>query len=248
MSRPSRADLQGVKQSFNSSVGRIEILLEEESGIISVYRFGDDGRPVAASVENLDFVDLRDLLTVQVGVPRHEASEIAAALTEMAGSRPAPAAVQSPALARPCRDLGLSKAGLALRFVAVLLDAVIVLFPVSIVVGLLSGGGYTQTGNGSAYAGIVVAGNAVWMLLALALGYYVVCEAMTGATLGKRMVGIRVVGEDGEHPTLGAAVVRNLLRVVDSLFFYLVGAIFALKSPLGQRLGDRAARTVVVRR
>jgi uncharacterized RDD family membrane protein YckC len=61
------------------------------------------------------------------------------------------------------------------------------------------------------------------------------------------MVGIRVVGEDGEHATFGAAVVRNLLRFVDALFFYLVGAVFALTSTRGQRLGDRAAHTVVVR-
>ena len=62
------------------------------------------------------------------------------------------------------------------------------------------------------------------------------------------MVGIRVVGEDGEHVTFGAALVRNLVRVVDSLFFYLVGFMFALTSKRGQRLGDRAARTIVVRR
>ena len=55
------------------------------------------------------------------------------------------------------------------------------------------------------------------MLLALGLGYYIVCEAATGATLGKRMVGIRVVGEDGDHVTFGAAVVRNLVRLVDAL-------------------------------
>jgi uncharacterized RDD family membrane protein YckC len=243
-----------VKQSFSSSVGRIEVLVDEESGIISAYRFDNDGRTVAAAIENWDFVDLFDLLTRQVGVPQHEANDISAAVTEMSQLRPSRDAVQPPTVARPreqkglARNLSLSKAGLALRFVAVLLDAVIVLFPVSIAVGLLSGGGYTRTGDGYANAGIIVAGKAVWLLLALALGYYVICEALTGATLGKRMVGIRVVGEDGEHPTLGAAVVRNLLRLVDSLFFYLVGAIFALTSPLGQRLGDRAAHTVVVRR
>jgi uncharacterized RDD family membrane protein YckC len=38
-----------------------------------------------------------------------------------------------------------------------------------------------------------------------------------------------------------------LLRLVDCLFFYLVGAIFALTSLRGQRLGDRAALTLVVR-
>ena len=57
-----------------------------------------------------------------------------------------------------------------------------------------------------------------------------------------------MVDEHGEHPTLGAAVVRNILRPVDALFFSLVGAVFALMSPLGQRLGDRVAHTVVVHR
>jgi uncharacterized RDD family membrane protein YckC len=71
---------------------------------------------------------------------------------------------------------------------------------------------------------------------------------MTGMTLGKRMVGIRVVDEEGDFAGFGASIVRNLLRVVDGLFFYLVGAIFALTSPRGQRLGDRPAHTLVARR
>jgi len=142
----------------------------------------------------------------------------------------------------------MENAGVPLRFVAVLLDAVIVFFPAGLIIGLLSGGGYTETGNGYANAGINVGGNAMWLLLALGLGYYVFCEAATGATLGKRMVGIHVIGEDGEHLTFGASLVRNLLRLVDCLFFYLVGGIFALTSPHGQRLGDRAAHTLVVRR
>jgi uncharacterized RDD family membrane protein YckC len=142
----------------------------------------------------------------------------------------------------------MQDAGVALRFVAVLLDAVIVFFPAGIVIGLLSGGGYTDTGNGYANAGIDLGGKATWLFLALGLGYYVLCEAVTGATLGKHMVGIQVIGEDGEDLTFGASLVRNLLRLVDCLFFYLVGGIFALTSPHGQRLGDRAAHTLVVRR
>ena len=97
-------------------------------------------------------------------------------------------------------------------------------------------------------AGVEVGGNAFWALLAVGLGYYVICEALTGMTVGKRMVGIRVVDENGEHLSLAAAVIRNALRLVDGFLFYLVGAIFALVSPLGQRLGDRVAGTVVVRR
>jgi len=60
-------------------------------------------------------------------------------------------------------------------------------------------------------------------------------------------VGIRVVDEEGDEIDLAGAVIRNLLRLVDGLFFYLVGALFAFSSPRGQRLGDRAAHTVVVR-
>jgi uncharacterized RDD family membrane protein YckC len=93
-----------------------------------------------------------------------------------------------------------------------------------------------------------LSGGALLLLSAFCFGYYIFCEAATGATLGKRMVGIRVVGEDGEHVTFGAAVVRNLVRIVDALFFYFVGFIFAILSTRGQRLGDRAAHTVVVRR
>ena len=42
----------------------------------------------------------------------------------------------------------LERAGILLRFVAVVLDAVIVLFPLQIVIGLLYGGGYVERGNG----------------------------------------------------------------------------------------------------
>ena len=64
-----------------------------------------------------------------------------------------------------------------------------------------------------------MSGGAFWWLVAIGVAYYVLCEASTGATLGKRMVGIRVVSEDGDQVTFGAALVRNLLRLVDALFF-----------------------------
>lgn len=114
--------------------------------------------------------------------------------------------------------------------------------------GLLNGGGYSERRNGNVGAGVNVEGNALWALLALFLGYCILCETLAGMTLGKRMVGIRVVGDDGEHVGLNAAVIRNMLRLVDGLFFYLVGALFALSSSRGRRLGDHIAGTLVVRR
>jgi uncharacterized RDD family membrane protein YckC len=239
-----------MKESFSTSVGRVEVLVDEQSGTVSAYRFDAEGRPAAAAIESWDYIDLADLLIRQTGVPAWEANEIASGVNArlaMGDGPLADAALRRERRGRE-RKSSMEHAGVPLRFVAVLLDAVIVFFPAGIIIGLLSGGGYTETGNGHANAGINVGGNTMWLLLALGLGYYVFCEAATGATLGKRMVGIHVIGEDGEHLTFGASLVRNLLRLVDCLFFYLVGGIFALTSPRGQRLGDRAAHTLVVRR
>jgi uncharacterized RDD family membrane protein YckC len=237
-----------MRQSFSTSVGLVEVLVDEQSRIVSVYRFDTEHRPQAAAIESWDYSDLDDILIRQAGVPAAEAHHIAAEVRE----RHTRLGSLSGRLERRewrRRETGdVEHAGLGLRFAAVLLDAIIVFLPLGLVVGLLSGGGYADSGDGYANAGINIGGNAFWALVALGIGYYVVCESASGATLGKRIVGIRVVGEGGEHVTFGAAVVRNLLRLVDGLFFYLVGALFALTSPRDQRLGDRAAHTVVVRR
>jgi uncharacterized RDD family membrane protein YckC len=70
-------------------------------------------------------------------------------------------------------------------------------------------------------------------------------EAACGATLGKAMVGIRVVGTAQRGP-LAACAVRNVLRIVDGLGFYLVGTAVAACSGIRQRLGDIYAQTAVV--
>jgi uncharacterized RDD family membrane protein YckC len=240
-----------MKESFNTSAGRVEVLVDEQSRTVSAYRFDAEGRPAAAAIESWDYTDLADLLIRQTSVPAWEAKEIASGVKARLALGDAPPHAYAPRWGerrRRERIGSMENAGIPLRFVAVLLDAVIVFFPAGIILGLLSGGGWTETGNGSANAGIDLGGKAAWLLLALGVGYYVLCEAATGATLGKRMAGIHVVGEDGERLTFEASLVRNLLRLVDCLFFYLVGAIFALTSPNGQRLGDRAAHTLVVRR
>jgi len=82
----------------------------------------------------------------------------------------------------------------------------------------------------------------------LTLAYFIVLEATQGATLGKMALGLRVVKTDGSPITWTDSLIRNLLRIIDGLFFYLVGAIFVWTSPLKQRLGDRAAHTVVIKR
>ena len=88
----------------------------------------------------------------------------------------------------------------------------------------------------------------MFILLAIAMAYYIVLEAQSGATLGKRIVGLKVVKAEGGGPIdWQASIVRNLLRLVDGFFFYLVGAIIVWTSDKKQRLGDKVAATVIVR-
>jgi uncharacterized RDD family membrane protein YckC len=80
----------------------------------------------------------------------------------------------------------------------------------------------------------------VWFL------YYTLLEGRYGQTLGKWFVKIKVVKEDGAPISYGDAAVRTILRIIDGLFDYLVGAILIRTSDKKQRLGDRLDHTVVV--
>jgi uncharacterized RDD family membrane protein YckC len=82
----------------------------------------------------------------------------------------------------------------------------------------------------------------------VSLGYAMILEwIMHGQTFGKRIFGLRVMDRQGLHLHPSQVVMRNLLRVIDSLpLFYLVGGLSSFFSPLYQRLGDRVANTVVV--
>jgi uncharacterized RDD family membrane protein YckC len=69
-----------------------------------------------------------------------------------------------------------------------------------------------------------------------------------GQTLGKRLVGIRVMSKDGQPISGFQAVLRNVLRAADMQPFmlYMAGLFTATMTRRFQRLGDLAARTIVV--
>ena len=87
-----------------------------------------------------------------------------------------------------------------------------------------------------------------WPWLALLwVTYYAVLEGFFGATLGKRLAGLRVTDLEGRRIGWQAAIVRNLARLLDVLpFGYLLGGILTLVTRRHQRLGDLLARTLVV--
>jgi uncharacterized RDD family membrane protein YckC len=91
-----------------------------------------------------------------------------------------------------------------------------------------------------------------WSLayLAVLLAYYFAFEVAVGQSVGKLLLGLRVVRVDGGRPSAAAIAVRTLLRLVDWLpVLYLVGFLVArlATGEQRQRLGDLAAKTTVAR-
>ena len=139
--------------------------------------------------------------------------------------------------------------GVAIRFVAILIDY----FIITIIAGLLvlpflaaAVAATAFSGNVSTFAWGSVAlasliGLTIWFL------YFTLLEGHYGQTIGKMALNIKVVREaDGMQIDYSEAAVRTILRIIDGLFDYLLGAIFIWTSDRKQRLGDRAAHTVVV--
>lgn len=97
-----------------------------------------------------------------------------------------------------------------------------------------------------------------WLVAAVITGYFIVSYAYNialeylwrGQTLGKWMLGLRVMDEQGLRLQFTQVAIRNVMRLVDQLpppALYLVGGLACLASKRAQRLGDFAANTVVVR-
>jgi uncharacterized RDD family membrane protein YckC len=132
--------------------------------------------------------------------------------------------------------LDLRPAGLTARFLAFALDWLIrlaVLYGVSTVLLLLGGLGV---------AFLIVS------LFVLEWFYPVYFElGRSGATPGKKLLGLKVVMDNGLPVTPAASLTRNLLRVADFLpFFYGFAIVSILIRADSKRLGDVAAATLVV--
>src|SRR5688572_13515372 len=79
-------------------------------------------------------------------------------------------------------------------------------------------------------------------------GYHPILEIlMRGSTPGKRMAGVRIVTRTGDIPGMGALLIRNVFRLIDSLpFAYLIGLATALFTEQHVRFGDIAAGTLLI--
>ena len=138
-------------------------------------------------------------------------------------------------------DFNLPLAGPVARCLALAIDAAVVGAATSLVGGLL--GGLAVIGFDLAVAVTIYAS------FACALGYGMALEWFwRGQTVGKRLLGLRVIDAENLRLHFSQIAIRNLLRVVDVLpASYMVGGMAMFFSARAQRLGDVAANTVVVR-
>ena len=133
---------------------------------------------------------------------------------------------------RPKPQMGTQREVLDRRVAAVLVDAVVVLVLAAALAFVLGRSPYVLAG----------------VVAAVAFGYAVYFEGTYGQTLGKRAMNLVVVNRRGYPCTYEAAAVRAALRIVDALLgAFVVGYVAIALTDDGQRLGDLAADTVVVR-
>lgn len=133
----------------------------------------------------------------------------------------------------------LEPAGVGSRFLAVLIDAVIVM---AISLFLMTGLQFLLPPGIAAAIGVTLNFVLTW-------GWHVWFEVKNqGRTPGKRALRLRVIDARGLPVSLHQSLVRNIVRVLDFVpAFYGVGAIAMLVSPSRRRLGDLVADTLVVR-
>jgi uncharacterized RDD family membrane protein YckC len=139
-------------------------------------------------------------------------------------------------------------AGLWIRGAALILDWLVfcaVFFPITRVV---KGVWLMAPSDHRWVSGSFVSDPLCLIFLVVIIAYFVLLEAFFGATIGKGIVRVRIVGTDGGRITMAQSAVRNVLRVVDSLpVLNVVGIVLILASPEKARFGDRVARTRVIR-
>jgi uncharacterized RDD family membrane protein YckC len=145
-------------------------------------------------------------------------------------------------------ELSHEVAGAGSRFAAGLLDLLVLgglyLFvTVAVLVTLLVGGGLEAIGS---FVGGLLGGGVILTGVLYTLLFHL---RWAGQTPGKRQLGLRVASADGYPASTFQLLLRGLVLPVDVLLFVPVplGLLLIAVTPRCQRLGDLAARTVVLR-
>jgi uncharacterized RDD family membrane protein YckC len=127
------------------------------------------------------------------------------------------------------------------RIIAIVIDSIIVFTAATVVVA-------------AAYFPLFLAhpiGFFNWLSFPFAMGliyvlYFTMAESIYGYTIGKGIVGLKVVEVDGGRPSLESAFIRNISKIYwIFLILDVVGGFFTARNP-HQKYSDRIAHTTVV--
>ena len=151
------------------------------------------------------------------------------------------APVVTPVIAVPTKIPKLTYQGVGIRFIATLIDTILILIAIFLIHGIL-------LIQASEEIMLILSFITIFISIIFIQLYYIIFEGLKGATFGKMLCRICVVKEDGTPCDMASAIIRNLLRFVDGFFGYLMGAIIIWNSDKKQRLGDIVAKTVVVKK
>lgn len=127
-------------------------------------------------------------------------------------------------------------AGFWIRFMATLLDGVILLVA-SMVMGAVLG---LVTGNSAQTLNSILG-------LLISIGYYVFYQASAGQTLGKKVMKIKVVNEQGATPTVFIFFLREIIGKFISSIILGIGYLMVIWDGKKQGLHDKIAGTFVVK-
>ncbi len=143
--------------------------------------------------------------------------------------------------------IGFELAGVGSRSAAVIVDMVISAIAVLGILLLVTGIDVVTSSDWITSASQTAM---IFLIFGVWWGYFFLAEGFfDGRTLGKRALGLRVIGAGGTPLTLQAAALRNLLRFIDLQPFPsgALGLGLVALHPRSQRLGDIVAGTIVVR-
>lgn len=146
-------------------------------------------------------------------------------------------------------DVRFELAGVGSRMAAGLLDLTFLFLGVMILwigAGVIIGGVFSRGGVMQGWFAAV----AVLLMFSSVWGYFTLFEALNGGrTPGKQLLGIRVVMDTGRSITPPAALIRNLVRMLDCYFPipFAPALVTMFLHPSNKRPGDLAAGTIVVR-
>ena len=145
---------------------------------------------------------------------------------------------------------GYEIAGIGSRFLAAMIDTLLILALQVVAFGLLAAVFAAGNLNDTLLelgAAVLVAASS-FIAFAFLWGYYIFFEIWwNGQTPGKRVAGLRVIKRDGTPISLTESLIRNLVRIIDFLpAYYGVGVVTMFFDGQSRRLGDMAASTLVV--